>query len=1570
MSKPGCLSHSFLRFARTVILGIVISNGLASMPAQAQCTPGLCSFSTCHTPAKGVAGSLWDQLRPADTGTLPGNRDSTDFTEFHGWEQNPYWRGLDIEGNFMFTAGSNVSEVWSIGSNPGNPTRSGVIGWNASNLEGGSDHTFAAFQDVDAPAGNTNIYALAGDEEIGVVVVDSTTKSQPIIRYQNHGFRSLKIYSATIGGQAYAFSAQTGINSGLFAYNLTVASQQASRCTEKLPGSASACPGVFLGPLGSERATAVGGAGEYVISSGGILAKGLRIHRVSNPSSPVLVMDALAGDSINSVALWQQGASFYAAILTSSQVRIYNVSCITNGFCQPGAVVWSQNLSAKRLTFSTSGSTPFLYVAQDADDCLQGNQNEWLLDVSTPSSPVDISPQGTQVINGEAVSYWGWYYRRNGVHGFNRVSPAVGKFRGDYFYRAAKAILDIHERTGASPPVANFNFSPANIYPGTGVNFTDTSTGGPTSWNWTFNPDGSPGSSTVKNPSGVTFATSGNKNISLQACNTAGCDNENKSLTVLPPEPQIASVSANPSTANVCQPITFNGNGVTGQPVLTLSWQVKNDQGVVVDSAGNINPFTWDTEAASAPAGTYTAELTATNSSGAETVASPVVTLQALPPLPGSGNFTPTNQPFTAGTVQFNVNVAGATEWSWDFGEGAGYGPFSNDPVTGPAPSHTYSIAGNYDVRVRVRNCENQTPQESNPLTVVVNNITPLAANFRASLFCQAGTCFADVGQSINFADLSTGPPDTWDYDWDGNGTFEDAGNTSPVTAHTYSSAGSFKPVLRVRRGSETNTYTGHDTIVVSSGGPAPTAAIGISGPNSGQPGNPLNFTASAVNCAPNANGWSWSHTGSGTSTTGSISISWSTAGIKTITATNTGCTGATGTKTVSISTPGGGGGGPLAAAFTFSPSNPQAGEEVTFDGSSSTGGPDAYNWDFGDGNLGSGAVATHTYASAGTYQVELEVTEQAAGCPFGVCAESTTKTVVVGNGGPPPPPPPSASYSVNVPCSGVAALVTCAVEAGQQVTFTDTSTGTISSRSWDFGDGNTAAGGVVAHAFSSPGTYLAVLTVTGGEETSQAVKTFEVTGPELALDTVLLPWVVQGQAALDQKSELFVHNPAAKAVDVTLRFFKRPVPDDPAPEFTFNLAPGATAYYPDVLQDPFGESDVSGFLQVQTSDREGGLPVVSGSHRTFQGEESFGQGVPGVTFNDFPRSVPTEGPDRFDLIGLNDNADRLSFFGITNPNPNPATVQLTFFNRLGEEIGTPQPPVNIASFGQRQFQLKTLRDKYGVINQTDYRVEIELLAGGPIYPYGQNLRNATEDPSFVRAADPTAGNLFMIGTLATSGLNASEWRTDVVVTNLNDSPVTTSMQYQNVGNPAQPMEPVDVTILAGETLRLENVLVTLFDVDPTNSIGLITFETKGVEGSFPLIQAETYDDADPTQRFGQGMPALVGGRAAEGGERQILTGLEQDDDFLTVLWLFNPSSGPGLYDVIYRDLGGAEIGRLSNFKVGAGKVRQIAKALHPEGLSGRFTVQIVVRSGSLLSASQVSSNANNDPFYQRGVTR
>ena len=133
------------------------------------------------------------------------------------------------------------------------------------------------------------------------------------------------------------------------------------------------------------------------------------------------------------------------------------------------------------------------------------------------------------------------------------------------------------------------------------------------------------GTSTTANP-GVTFSTSGTKQITLQACNNGSCNTIVKSVTVLDPMPAVTSLGASPDPAMTSDVLHLTGAG-TGQPPLTFTWRILNSLGAQLGTAaGAATDWTVDV-----PPGIYSVYLDVGNAHGTHTSLPAAVTVVASP---------------------------------------------------------------------------------------------------------------------------------------------------------------------------------------------------------------------------------------------------------------------------------------------------------------------------------------------------------------------------------------------------------------------------------------------------------------------------------------------------------------------------------------------------------------------------------------------------------------------------------------------------------------------------------------------------------------------------------------------------------------------------------------------------------------------------------------------------------------------------------------------------------------------------------------------------------------------------
>jgi PKD repeat protein len=193
---------------------------------------------------------------------------------------------------------------------------------------------------------------------------------------------------------------------------------------------------------------------------------------------------------------------------------------------------------------------------------------------------------------------------------------------------------------------------------------------------------------------------------------------------------------------------------------------------------------------------------------------------------------------------------------------------------------------------------------------------------------------------------------------------------------------------------------------------------------------------------------WIWSFGDGSTGSGQVVGHSYSTGGTYTVQLTVTDTTGQTQSisRTVTADRP-------PTASFTVS----CAGRSCSFNGNGSSDdhGISAYAWNFGDGTTGSGATASHTYGSSGSFTVTLTVTDTAG---------QTASTSRTAN----PNLPPTACFTFT--CS----QLSCAFSAS-----CSTDDVSITSYFWSFGDSSFGSGVSPSYGYAETGSYTVALTVT-----------------------------------------------------------------------------------------------------------------------------------------------------------------------------------------------------------------------------------------------------------------------------------------------------------------------------------------------------------------------------------------------------------------------------------------------------------------------------------------------------------
>ncbi len=332
---------------------------------------------------------------------------------------------------------------------------------------------------------------------------------------------------------------------------------------------------------------------------------------------------------------------------------------------------------------------------------------------------------------------------------------------------------------------ADFTANNTSICEGESVDFTDASTGAPTSWNWTFT-GATPATSTDETPTGITYATAGTYQVELTVSD--GTNNDTQTYaTFITVNPGVAvTVSGTDISCNGANDGTATANVSGGTASFTYAWTPSGGTAAVENNLGQ---------------GTYTVTVTDANNC----TANGNVTINEPTALSASATGTDASCGVSDGTAAAtSTGGTGTVTYSWSNGD-------NGANITGLAP-------GSYTVTATDANgCTAQS-------TVVIGN----SSGFSVSVTGNDATCGLLNGDATA---TSTGGTGTVTYSWSngGNGasiTGLDAG-TYTVTATDGAGCTATADVTIANTAGVALTATGVDATCGQNNGSATATATG-----------------------------------------------------------------------------------------------------------------------------------------------------------------------------------------------------------------------------------------------------------------------------------------------------------------------------------------------------------------------------------------------------------------------------------------------------------------------------------------------------------------------------------------------------------------------------------------------------------------------------------------------------------------------------------------------------------------------------------------------------------------------
>lgn len=416
-----------------------------------------------------------------------------------------------------------------------------------------------------------------------------------------------------------------------------------------------------------------------------------------------------------------------------------------------------------------------------------------------------------------------------------------------------------------------------------------------------------------------------------------------------------------------------------------------------------------------------------------------------------------------------------------------------------------------------------------------------------------------------------------------------------------------------------------------------------------------------------------------------------------------------------------------------------------------------------------------------------------------------------------------------------------------------------------------------------------------------------------------------------------------------------------------------------DVLEAQF---DVSGKAALRLTPSRGTVAVASRTYNLL--EEGNALGLPaGATFGQFipallgSAAIPEGSEGR--LVQLSHDPGSAggsrTNLGLVNATGSGLAVEIDLHSADGSLLGT--IPRQLQPHEYRQLD-RVFEQVTGDAVPDGYAVVRPLTAHGAVIAYASIVDNLTGDPIAVvaRPEPAIAGDpIYIVASAHVGGAAGTNWRTDLELHNAGSAAVTCSIDLLEHGQPNPSPQTASVSLLAGHSMRLTDVLVELFGFAGQAALR-ITPDGPGLtvtSRTYNLVLEGNELGLPTGATFGQYIAPVSAADALSDLDQGLLIQLAEDESSRTNLVLVNAALTPTEVDVELFASDGSSLGTVSRL-LAPYEYRQLNRVFrlvtNQPIRAGYAVVRSLTTGASFFALASVVDNITGDPVAVPAVRR